>query len=67
MDKNYGYVLHGLLIILIWVGMWGICDTIIDKFIGDKFWAQIATYIAITLVAGGLLVYLDGIKIFGQF
>lgn len=37
--------------IVIWIGLWGIFESVIDKYVGDNFNLRIIVYVCIFLIA----------------
>lgn len=57
-----GELIRGILTVVLWVGLWGITEMIIDKFAKDDTQMRFIIYILISLVAMFLL-WILGVQI----
>jgi len=54
-----GQLLYDLFIVVAWVGVWGICELIIDKIAKDDPNVRFIIYVLITIVAIFIIWMLD--------
>lgn len=50
-------ILHGIIIILLWVGAWGIMEMFVDDISGENKQLRFSMY-TIFLIIGGLLLWI---------
>ena len=51
----FGSLLESLLVILLWVGVWGIMEMLIDLVSMNDKWLRLISYIILVIFAGTLL------------
>lgn len=52
-------IIQGIIVILLWVGVWGILEMFVDNIAGDNRSVRFATYVVMILIAFLLLWVVD--------
>lgn len=52
-------IIQGIIVILLWVGAWGILEMFVDNISGDNRFVRFATYVVMILIAFLLLWIVD--------
>ena len=57
-----GQLIYDLMIVVAWIGIWGISDTLIDKYVKDDPNARLAVYIALSIISLALIIWFYNIN-----